>query len=109
MKSGILHRDDLAQMGPDHFASLDHQTLIKVACRLHETAVELWERVHQNSQNTSRPPSSDDPFVKAKRQKGTETSEGDIDIPSGKDRGSDLRSKETGPDQRPHAGVSWSL
>jgi len=100
----LLYKDDLAQMGPDYFASLDHQTLVKVACRLHETAVELLERVHQNSQNTSRPPSSDDPFVKPRIQEGSKTSGGDIDIPSGKNMRSDSKSKRAEPDQRRHAG-----
>ena len=65
-------------MGGVYFDSLSHQTLVQVACRLHETAVELWEQVNQNSQNSSRPPSSDDPFRKGKeKEKGSDKASGE--------------------------------
>ena len=38
---------------------------MEVAINLHQLAVEQWEKLQQNSQNSSRPPSSDNPYRKA--------------------------------------------
>ncbi len=35
---------------------------MEVATNLHQLAVEQWERLEQNSRNSSRPPSSDNPY-----------------------------------------------
>ncbi|MCP4399464.1 MAG: hypothetical protein GY801_19460 [bacterium] len=43
MKQSSLHKEDLAQMGPEYFGSLDKPELVNVDNRLLETAVELWE------------------------------------------------------------------
>jgi len=58
-----LSKDDLSQMNRDYFQSLDKEKLVEVAGNLHAFAVEQLERLEQNSSNSSRPPSSDSPFV----------------------------------------------
>jgi transposase len=62
MQPTCLYKDDLAQMDTTYFESLTHAELVTVASRLLETSVTLWERVHQNSTNSSQPPSSDTPY-----------------------------------------------
>ena len=59
-----LSKDDLSQMSRDYFQSLDKEKLVEVAGNLHAFAVEQLERLEQNSNNSSRPPSSDSPFSK---------------------------------------------
>ena len=53
-------------MGPEYFESLEKSDLVHVANRLLETAVELWEQAHQDSHNSSKPPSSDSPYPPSK-------------------------------------------
>ena len=84
MKQDHLHKDDLARMGQDYFEALDNPTLVKVACRLHETAVELWERVNQDSRNSSRPPSTDNPYKSLREEDKIE--ESDVDDGSASDK-----------------------
>ena len=57
-----LTKDDLAQMNRDYFQSLEPERLVVVTEKLHQLAVEQYERLEQNSHNSSRPPSSDDPY-----------------------------------------------
>lgn len=56
-----LDKEDLAQMNEDYFKSLDQERLIEVAKNLHILAAKLWEQQQQNSENSSQPPSSDNP------------------------------------------------
>jgi hypothetical protein len=65
-----LNKDDLAQMNKHYFQSLEKPRLVEVAANLHQLAIEQWERLEQNSRNSSRPPSSDNPY-----QTGTENKE----------------------------------
>lgn len=51
-------------MNRNYFQSLDKEKLVEVAANLHAFAVEQLERLEQNSRNSSRPPSSDSPFLK---------------------------------------------
>jgi IS1 family transposase len=67
--SKFLDKEDLAQMNQAYFESLDHGTLVKVAGRLLETAIEFLERLQKDSTNSSLPPSSNNPF----RKKGGKT------------------------------------
>ena len=60
-----LNKNDLAQMNRDYFQSLDKKRLVEVATNLHQLAVEQWEKLQQNSKNSSRPPSSDNPYNRA--------------------------------------------
>lgn len=50
-------------MNQEYFQSLDKERLVVVAGNLHALAVEQLERLEQNSTNSSKPPSSDSPFV----------------------------------------------
>ncbi|MGK7877322.1 MAG: DUF6444 domain-containing protein [Xenococcaceae cyanobacterium] len=70
-----LNFDDLAQMNRDYFQSLDRSRLVEVAANLHQLAVEQWERLEQNSKNSSRPPEEDNPYKKAVSQQKEETSD----------------------------------
>ena len=71
-----LTKDDLAQMGRVYFEKLDKKTLIEVACRLLDFCVHLLERLEQDSKNSSKPPSSDNPYDK-NNNKDSESSDDD--------------------------------
>ncbi len=58
-----LDKDDLAQMNEDYFKSLNQERLVEVAKNLHQLATDLWEQQQQNSENSSKPPSSDNPYT----------------------------------------------
>lgn len=60
-------RNELARMNRAYFESLSPRALVDEACRLRELAVHLTERLDQNSTNSSRPPSSDSPFLPGAR------------------------------------------
>ena len=64
-----LNKDDLAQMNKDYFQSLEKPRLVEVAANLHQLAIEQWEKLEQNSQNSSRPPSTDNPYQSKTRNK----------------------------------------
>ena len=57
-----LDKDDLAQMNEDYFKSLNQERLVEVAKNLHQLATDLWEKQQQNSENSSQPPSKDNPY-----------------------------------------------
>ena len=57
-----LDKNDLAQMNEDYFKSLQNERLVEVAKNLHQLATELWEKQQQNSENSSLPPSKDNPY-----------------------------------------------
>ncbi len=59
-----LSKDDLVQMNRDYFQSLEKERLVEVADKLHQLAVEQWEKINSNSSNSSQPPSGDNPFQK---------------------------------------------
>ncbi len=58
-----LDKNDLAQMNEDYFKSLKNERLVEVAKNLHQLAMELWEKQQQNSENSSLPPSKDNPYT----------------------------------------------
>jgi len=62
-----LTKDDLTKMNRAYFQSLENEILIDVACRLRNYSVELVERLEQNSSNSSKPPSSDSPYEKGRK------------------------------------------
>ncbi len=66
-----LDKNDLAQMNEDYFKSLDKERLVEVAKNLHILAAELWEKQQLNSENSSQPPSSDNPYVSNSRSEET--------------------------------------
>ncbi len=57
-----LNKDDLSQMNRSYFQSLSQERLVEVADNLHKLATELWEKQQQNSENSSQPPSKDNPY-----------------------------------------------
>ena len=59
-----LGKDDLRQMNRNYFQSLEKKRLVEVADKLHQLAVEQWEKINSNSSNSSQPPSGDNPFQK---------------------------------------------
>jgi len=63
-----LDKDDLAQMNEDYFKSLEKERLVEVANNLHQLATDLWEKQQQNSENSSQPPSLDNPYSPNKKQ-----------------------------------------
>ena len=71
-----LDKDDLAQMNEDYFKSLDKEKLVEVAKNLHQLATKLWEKQQQNSENSSQPPSSDNPYVSNSRSEKTTDNQG---------------------------------
>ena len=71
-----LNKDDLAQMNRSYFQSLSQERLVEVADNLHQLAKELWEKQQQNSENSSQPPSKNNPYVnKPTREKESLNSE----------------------------------
>ncbi|MDJ0899085.1 MAG: transposase [Xenococcus sp. MO_188.B8] len=50
-------------MNEDYFKSLIFERLVEVAKNLHQLATELWEKQQENSENSSKPPSSDNPYA----------------------------------------------
>jgi len=59
-----LTKDDLAQIDRAYLQKLENETVIDMACKLRDLSVELLERLEQNSGNSSKPPSSDNPYDK---------------------------------------------
>ena len=57
-----LDKDDLKQMNRSYFQSLSQERLVEVADNLHQLATDLWEKQEQNSENSSQPPSKDNPY-----------------------------------------------
>jgi transposase len=57
-----LNKDDLSQMNRSYFQSLSQERLVEVADNLHKLATELGEKQQQNSENSSQPPSKDNPY-----------------------------------------------
>jgi transposase len=86
-------KNDLAQIDRSYLQSLENEVLIDVACRLRDFCAELMERLEQNSSNSSKPPSSDDPYRKGKKGK-RDSEDGD----AGSSRAEDKEDKTTGKD-----------
>jgi hypothetical protein len=64
-----LTKDDLAQIDRSYLQSLAKEIVIDVACKLRDFCVTLVERLEQNSSNSSKPPSSDNPYDKGNKGK----------------------------------------
>ena len=79
-----LTKDDLAQMDRRYLQDLEHARLVDVACNLRDFAVEQLERLEQNSTNSSRPPSSDNPYQKGNKEDSV-AKEGEKQNPSADD------------------------
>jgi len=59
-----LTKDDLAQIDRSYLQSLKKEAVIALTCKLRDLSVDLLERLDQNSNNSSKPPSSDNPYKK---------------------------------------------
>jgi hypothetical protein len=71
-----LDKDDLKQMNRSYFQSLSQERLLEVADNLHQLAIQLWEKQQQNSENSSQPPSLDNPYsLKATTEQSSPSSE----------------------------------
>jgi len=57
-------KEDLAKMNKPYIESLDHETLVDVTYELRNIVIEQLEILERNSSNSSKPPSSDDPYKK---------------------------------------------
>lgn len=55
---------DLAQINKESLGSLTKEEVINFTLRLKDQCIELYERLNKNSRNSSKPPSSDNPFQK---------------------------------------------
>ena len=69
-----LDKDDLSQMNRSYFQSLSQERLVEVADNLHQLATELWEKQQQNSENSSQPPSKDNPYSSNKKPEAEQPS-----------------------------------
>ncbi len=71
-----LNKEDLQQMNRSYFQSLSQERLVEVADNLHKLATDLWEKQQQNSENSSQPPSKDNPYVSlSTTEESSQTSE----------------------------------
>ena len=59
-----LTKDDLAKMNRPYLENLNQEILVDIAFDLRNVVIHLMERVEMNSSNSSKPPSSDNPFDK---------------------------------------------
>ncbi len=66
---GMLTKENLAQMNRPYFEGLSYESLINAAYNLRNLAVTLAERLEQDSENSSNPPSSDNPYKKSVKRK----------------------------------------
>lgn len=90
-----LEKEDLAQMNEDYFKSLDKKRLIEVAKNLHFLAAKLWEQQQQNSENSSRPPSSDNPYVSKSTREETIDRQGKEETTEQKQKKKELEAHST--------------
>ena len=83
----ILTDEDLRQIDRDYVESLDAETRAKLILKLLEDLKETRERLNQNPHNSSRPPSSTEPWVVAQIEEKTgdqeESDSGDEEDSSG--------------------------
>lgn len=70
-----LTEHDLRQMNNEYILSLPHKELTAVAINLLNDLKDARDRLNQNPHNSSRPPSSQEPWVKAKFAEESESSE----------------------------------
>ncbi|MCP4105842.1 MAG: IS66 family transposase, partial [Desulfobacteraceae bacterium] len=87
-------------MDRQYFQTLENENLVEVACNLRNFAAELIERLEQDSGNSSKPPSSDDPF-----KKGSDTE--DKKIKEKNKNESDKEDVKRSPGKQPGAEGFW--
>ena len=91
-----LDQDDLAQMNEDYFKSLKKERLVEVAKNLYQLATDLWEKQQQSSENSSQPPSKDNPYTsKSTTEESEKNSESETRL--GKTEGDQIEESEENP------------
>lgn len=70
-----LTEHDLRQISHEYLGSLPQEKLIKVAENLLDNLKDARDSLNQNPQNSSRPPSSQDPWLRAKLEEEPESNE----------------------------------
>ena len=70
-----IEREDLAKMTLPYLKSLDHETLVDISFELRNVVIDLLERLDMNSKNSSKPPSSDDPYKKKPKDQESKKSD----------------------------------
>ena len=87
-----LKPEDLAQLDRERFEALRKSDLIDLTERLRDLCIDLYERLNRNSSNSSKPPSSDDPFSEGKKQQSEDA--GDDKCDQSRDEPNDGNSDE---------------
>ena len=90
-----LTKDDLAQIDRSYLQSLEKETVIDVACKLRDFSIALVERLEQNSSNSSKPPSSDNPYDKGNKGKSDSKDDDDAKSSSTEDKENKTTEKAT--------------
>ena len=90
-----LKPEDLAQLDRERFNTLKKSELIDLSERMRDLCIELYEKLNENSSNSSKPPSSDDPFKKGQNTKNVEPTEDQTE--DGQDDAVDSESDEKCP------------
>ncbi len=67
--------EDLVQFDRDRMARLTKDALLDLSVRLRDFGIELYEKLNEDSSNSSKPPSGDGPFKRGKRPKSEEAPE----------------------------------
>ncbi len=106
-----LSDHDIRQIDRDYMESLDKRTLLNLAAKLLEDLKETRERLNQNPQNSSRPPSSTEPWVVAQLEEDPEDEEesnlgdtADSSDPSGEEKTDEKKKdKSRKPGKQPGA------
>lgn len=71
-----LTKEDIAQIDRNYIESLEQKVLVEVTCNLREYVVELIEQLEQTSKNSSKPPSSDNPYQKGAKKEDKDSHSG---------------------------------
>ncbi len=93
----IFDDDDLRQIDEAYVKSLDIETAKKLAVKLAEDLKEARERLNQNPNNSSRPPSSVEPWVVAETEDGVAAGQGSDS--GGEESSPDPKSGEAGTEK----------
>ena len=102
----MLTKVDSAQMNRPYLEWLSHQSLIDVAYNLRNCAVTLSERLEQNSENSSKPPSSDNPCHKNPKKRKASDKDGknstseDTDVTGASSADKPSASDSIGPERK---------
>jgi len=94
-----LTNHDLLQLDRDTLSRLDEEALRRLSERLLDDLKEARDRLNQDSQNSSRPPSSDSPYGRSRRESSVNEPADDEAVGEGSGPGETLPA-ETSPQAR---------